>query len=273
LKLNQKSEKEDQVAILKKTIEEYWSRNVPGLDINSKKASPDTKEFFIEVDNFRFANEPYVPTLIDSFARQGVRVLEIGCGLGSDSRYMAKRGTKITSLDLSFSNVSSTIQGMRLLGLSGRGVCSDAENLPFATNTFDTVYSFGVLHHTPDTKKAIDEVYRVLKPGGKAVVMLYHKGYAYLYINMLFGIKRLFISEEKLISQHYDFTPLSKMYSKKQAQRLFNKFSSVKFEVTTFAFGGININPKLKLMHNLLKNDFLMNKLGQFLIIKAEKGV
>lgn len=255
----------------KKKIQDYWSGNVPGLDLALQKNKPDNKEFFVEVDKFRFQNEPYVLPLIESFAGNGQNVLEIGCGLGADSRYISKLGSKITSLDLSFDNVALTLKGMHLLELKGQGVCSDAENLPFKDNSFDIVYSFGVLHHTPDTKRAIDEVCRVLKPGGKCIVMLYHKGYAYLYINLRFCLKRLSVSEDKLLSDHYDFTPLSKMYSKKDAQKLFSKFKDVKFEVTTFAFGGVGINPRLRFLHKLLRNNFLMDKLGQFLIIKAKK--
>jgi len=256
---------------IKEKNKAYWSKNAPGLDRAKAIISDTNRDFFLEIDAYRVKNEPYVVPLIEELSKSSKSVLEVGCGMGADLRNFANRGMKVTGLDLSFDNVRLTKKGMDLLGLKGSVVNSDAENLPFKDESFDAYYSFGVLHHTPDTRKAIDEAYRVLRKGGKCIVMLYHKGYAWWYINLLFGIKRLFVSEERLISQHYDFTPLSKMYSRKDAKKLFSRFKDVKFEVTTFAFGGLDINNKLRWLHFMLKNKFLMNRLGQFLIIKAEK--
>ncbi|MCX5705621.1 MAG: class I SAM-dependent methyltransferase [Candidatus Omnitrophica bacterium] len=250
---------------------EHWSKNVPGLEQGKTESPEINKDFFKNVDRYRVANEPYVVPLIKELSGSKGRVLEVGCGLGADLRNFAERGMSAVGLDLSFDNVRLTKSGFNYCGLTGSMVNSDAENLPFKDNCFDAYYSFGVLHHTPDTSKAVDEAYRVLKNGGKCTIMLYHKGYAYLYINLRFGFKRLFISEEKLISEHYDFTPLSKMFSRKDATPLFKKFKKIDFEVTTFAYGGVDVNSKLKWLHRLLGNKFLMNRLGQFLVIKAEK--
>lgn len=256
---------------IKKLNKEHWSRNVPGLGRARELVAEINKDFFDEVDAYRIRNEPYVVSLIEEFSRENGRILEVGCGLGADSRNFSRRGMRVVGLDLSLGNARLTKKGFECCGLDGNAICSDAENLPFKDESFDGYYSFGVLHHTPDTAKAIDEAHRVLKKGKKCIVMLYHKGYAYLYINLLFGLKRLFVSEEKLISDHYDFTPLSKMYSKKTSAGLFYKFRKVEFEVTTFAFGGVDVNNKLRILHYLLKNPCLMNRLGQFLIIKAQK--
>ncbi|MCM8782061.1 MAG: class I SAM-dependent methyltransferase, partial [Candidatus Omnitrophica bacterium] len=229
-------------------------------------------EFYIEVDRFRYRYESYIPPLIDSFVNGGNLVLEIGCGLGSDSRYMAKKGLNVISLDLSFNNVSLTLKGASRLGLNIKGVCADAENLPFKDESFDLVYSFGVLHHTPDTQKAIDEIYRVLKPGGKCAVMLYHRGLAYYYVLTygFFTAKFLYMNKEELFSKYYDHTPLSKIYSTREAKRFFNKFDNIKIEYTTF--GGIRKNRYLKWLWYLMTNfSFLLKLLGSFIIIKAEK--
>ncbi|HAH20380.1 MAG: hypothetical protein A2Y00_08820 [Omnitrophica WOR_2 bacterium GWF2_43_52] len=254
----------------KKNIQKYWTDNVPGLDKGGKSAKIGM-QFFKKIDNYRLQNEPYVIPLIETLSKSKGRLLEVGCGLGADLRNFAGRGMSTVGVDLSFNNVKLTKKGLEFYKYNGNVVNSDAENLPFKEASFDAYYSFGVLHHTPDTAKAIAEAYRVLKKGGKCIVMLYHKGYAYLYINVFYGFKRLFTSENKLISNYYDSTPLSKMYSKKDAYRLFRNFKNVSFDVTTFAFGGVDVNSKLKKVHHLLKNRFLMERLGQFLIIKAEK--
>jgi ubiquinone/menaquinone biosynthesis C-methylase UbiE len=255
----------------KKEIQDYWSKNVPGWDIFSKKYSPEQKEFFIELDNFRFKYEQYVLPLMDSVSAKGNLILEVGCGAGADSRYMSKKGAHVVSVDLSPSNVILTTKGMKILNLNGRGICADAEKLPFKDNTFDAVYSFGVLHHTPDTKQSINELYRVLKRGGKMAVMLYHKGYAYYALLALYGWISLFMRQtsEQLMSK-YDHTPLSKMYSRRAARKLFAVFGRVNLEVTTY--GGIQKDRFLKYVWFALnKSKILMRHFGTFLIIKGNK--
>ncbi len=256
---------------LKKTIQYYWTQNVPGLDLIAQKYTPEQKEFYTETDAHRYKYDSYIPALIDSFVKEGRRVLEIGCGMGTDSRYISKHGSDIISLDLSHRNVAFTLKGMQILQLKGKGVNADAERLPFKDNSFDIVYSFGVLHHTPDTQKAINEAYRVLKPNGKCVIMLYHKGYAYYALWLLHGYKRLFglYSQDKFTSR-YDNTPLSRMYSKKEIRDIFSNFKGLDLSMTTF--GGAQRHPVLKYVHALLhKSKFLMNRFGSFIIIRGKK--
>lgn len=257
--------------ISKKEIQEYWTKNVPGLDLVRKKYTPEQREFYAEADAYRYKYDGYIIPLIDSFAEKGTRVLEVGCGMGADSRYISRRGSDVVSLDLSFENVHFSLKGMQVLSLKGKGVNADAENLPFKDNTFDVVYSFGVLHHTPDTQKAIDEVRRVLKPNGKCVIMLYHKGYAYYALLLMHGYKRLFgiYNNDKLMSR-YDLTPLSRLYSKNEIRKMFKQFRNLNISVV--AYGGTQAHPLLKYIHWFLqKSRFLMNKFGSFLIIKGEK--
>lgn len=256
---------------LKKTVQDYWTRNVPGLDLISKEYTPGMKEFYTETDADRYKYDSYIPALIDSFAEKGKLILEVGCGMGTDSRSISRRGADVVSLDLSFDNVSFALKGMQLFGLKGRGVNADAEKLPFKDDSFDVVYSFGVLHHTPDTQKAIDEVLRVMKPGGKCVIMLYHKGYAYYILWLLHGYKRIFgiYSQDKLTSQ-YDNTPLSRLYSKKEIRSVFRDFKALELSMTTF--GGAQRHPVLKHVHAMLqRSKFLMDRFGSFMIIKGSK--
>lgn len=256
---------------LKKKIQDYWTKNVPGLDIATGKGTPENKDFYQGVDDFRYKYDSYIPGLIRTFASAGKKILEIGSGMGSDSRSIASTGAELISLDVSFDNVSFTLTGERLFGLKGEGVCGDGEYLPFKDNSFDVVYSFGVLHHTPDTQKAIREAYRVLKPQGRCVIMLYHKGYAYYVLLLLFGWRCLFFREtkEQMMSK-YDHTPLSKQYSKKEAAKIFAQFKDVSFEMTTF--GGARDHWLLKYVWlSLNKSRFLMNRFGSFLIIRGVK--
>lgn len=268
---NRKEIPNNMVDKFKKDIKNYWTKNVPGLDVVSAQYSPEDKEFYLAADAHRYKYDAYIPALLDSFAQKGRRVLEIGCGMGTDSRYISKKGCNITSLDLSYDNVLYATKGMRLFQLNNTGVNADAENLPFKDNSFDVVYSFGVLHHTPDTQKAINEVKRVLKPKGQAVIMLYHKGYAYYMLLLMHGYKKIFglYNQDKLMSK-YDATPLSRLYSKKEIARIFRDFRNLEISVT--AFGGTQAHPVLKHVHRALTGSkFLMQRFGSFLIIKAEK--
>ncbi|RAU23608.1 hypothetical protein CU669_00430 [Paramagnetospirillum kuznetsovii] len=119
----------------------------------------------------------------------GKKVLEIGPGAGGHSALFAKHGARMTSVDLTNARARATEAKFRLMGAEGcHALQGDAENLPFADDSFDIVYSNGVLHHTADTEKAFAEVYRVLKPGGKAVILLYCKSSWHYWINMVLPV-------------------------------------------------------------------------------------
>jgi len=100
-------------------------------------------------------------------------VLEIGVGLGSDLIRFARAGAKVTGIDLTEHAVQLVRRRLELEGLDGDVQTADAESLPFADASFDLVYSWGVLHHTPDTERAVHEAIRVVRPGGELCVMLY----------------------------------------------------------------------------------------------------
>src|SRR2546428_10890270 len=112
----------------------------------------------------------------DQFA--GLRLLEIGCGMGTDLLQFARGGAKVTGTDLTPRSIEISRRHLTMYGESGDFAIVDCETLPFANESFDVVYSNGVLHHTPDTAGAVREIHRVLRPGGQARVMLYHRGSA-----------------------------------------------------------------------------------------------
>ena len=118
---------------------------------------------------------------------KGKRVLEVGPGAGGHSALFSRHGAVVTAIDITPLRAKATAAKFRLLGPDAEGcraMQGDAEALPFDDGSFDIVYSNGVLHHTPSTEKALDEVFRVLKPGGRAVIMLYCKDSWHYWINM-----------------------------------------------------------------------------------------
>lgn len=150
---------------LKNRVKAHWESEVCG-----------TRNLADDVDRYernRAAFEPFIAEFADYGAYAGRRVLEIGIGGGADYTKFALAGADIQGIDLTEAAVAYVRERLARMGRSGAVRTADAENLPFADGSFDLVYSYGVLHHSPDTERALAEAYRVLKPGGELKVMVY----------------------------------------------------------------------------------------------------
>lgn len=183
---------------------------------------------------------------IYDFARfcegQGKDVLEIGVGMGADHIEWAKAQPRsLAGIDLSPRAIEHTKKRLAIYGLKSEVGVGDTENLAFDDESFDLVYSYGVLHHTPDTPKAVDEVFRVLRSdGGIARIMIYHKysltGYMlWTRYGLLAG--RPFRSLSAIYANHLE-SPGTKAYSVQEAQVMFGRFSQVSIR-TQLTFGDL----------------------------------
>lgn len=249
---------------LKDRVRAFWQANPCGTKFSD--APPGTRLFYERTEEHRYTKEWHIPEAADFTGARGLRVLEIGCGLGTDGAQFAKAGAIYTGVDLTEAAVELARRRFELFELPGTFRTADAENLDFADESFDLVYSHGVLHHTPDTRRAVREVHRVLRPGGRAVVMLYHRdSYNYrVNIRMLRragahllkfepGLKlvhrltgepveslreharhlkedaRSYLSPDEFLSQHTDGAgnPLARVYSRREARELFKDFAQV----------------------------------------------
>ena len=156
----------------------------------------------------------------------------MGVDLGADHQRFAAAGARLAGVDLTERAVAHTRQRLAASGLSSQLQTADAENLPFADSSFDIVYSWGVLHHSPNTPKAIDEVWRVLRPGGSARVMIYHThslaGYM-LWIRYALLAGRSGRSLADIYARNLE-SPGTKAYTVAQAQKLFARFAKVEIE-------------------------------------------
>lgn len=121
----------------------------------------------------------------------GKKILDVGCGPGWITVNYAKDGAKVYSVDITKKAVELTKKHLNYKCLNAEVIQASAENIPFSDNFFDFVVSSGVLHHTPDTIKAIKECYRVLKPGGKSKITLYYKGL--LHHKIVFPVMKIFM--------------------------------------------------------------------------------
>ena len=159
---------------LKERVRAFWQAHPCGTKFSD--AEMGTPEFFARVEAHRYTKEWHIPEAADFGGARGLKVLEIGCGLGTDGAQFAQAGAYYTGIDLTEAAIGLARTRFEISGLRGEFRLADAENLDYADASFDRVYSHGVLHHTPDTARAIREIHRVLKPGGRAFVMLYHRG-------------------------------------------------------------------------------------------------
>ena len=250
---------------LKERVRAFWQENPCGTKFAD--AEMGTRRFYELVEEHRYTKEWHIPLAADFESARDLRVLEIGCGLGTDGAQFAKAGAIYTGVDLTDAAVDLARKRFELFNLPGEFRTADAENLDFPDNSFDLVYSHGVLHHTPDTERAVREVHRVLKPGGRAVVMLYHRNSYNYRINIRVlrrmgahllkseaGLKLVhrmtgepveslrdharhlkedaqsYLAPDEFLSQHTDGAgnPLARVYSSRQARELFRDFSEVK---------------------------------------------
>lgn len=250
----------------------FWTENVPGIDNQVKRDTAGAYNFYKKVDEVRYLQEPYLLDFFHKLLQPTLVSLEVGCGLGTDLRTFSKSGLKIVGLDYSPENAYLSNLGLQVYNLKGKTVSGDAECLPFPDNSFDLVYSWGCLHHSPNTRKCINELYRVLRHGGTAMVMLYHKGYQYYYMLLCYilGCKWIKKSLQDYISFKYDKAPLSQLFSKKQLYTFFKDFEDINIQIVTF--GGIQSHPLLKYVWKLFNTfPWLMENFGSFGIIIARK--
>jgi ubiquinone/menaquinone biosynthesis C-methylase UbiE len=221
---------------------EQWGQDPCGAEYD-REHELGTREFFDEIERHLYAEyAAWMPRVMEFESFRGARLLEIGCGMGTDLLQFARGGALCTGIDLTPRSIEITRHRFRLYGAEGNFMISDGERLPFQSESFDVVYSNGVLHHTPDTGGAIREVHRVLRPGGTAKVMLYHRNSLNYWIEIVLrrGVLGMeFLrgrSAEEIMSRVIEFSdhdarPLVKVYSRKEAGELFSLFNDVRVEV------------------------------------------
>jgi len=152
---------------LKDGVADFWNREPCGT-----RYLKDEDEFEAHARS-RYELEPHIPAFAGFARSAGLRVLEIGVGMGADYEQWLKAGAHATGIDLSSVSLGRARRRCELAGWKPDLHLADGENLPFPDRSFDLVYSYGVMHHSPDTARCLQEAWRVLKPGGGARIMLY----------------------------------------------------------------------------------------------------
>lgn len=204
----------------KQRVAEFWERASCGEDLYLR--GNQSEDYKAQCD-IRYELEPYILRFIDAERWRGKKVLEVGVGLGSDHEWLVRHGAKLSGIDLTARAIEHTRHRLALLGLSSELSVGDAEALPFPDGTFDMVYSWGVIHHSPDTKRAASEILRVLKPGGTFKVMIYH---TWSLVGLMLWVRYALLKGRPSTSMteiyaKYLESPGTKAYTRTQASELF----------------------------------------------------
>lgn len=214
----------------KEQVHDFWNAAACGEKLYLPQV---TQQGYLAQSQQRYALEPFIVDFAQFDLYRNKKVLEIGVGLGADHQRFAEAGAVLHGIDLTEHAIQHTQQRFALFNLSSKLQTGDAENLHYENDCFDMVYSWGVLHHSPDTTKTIEEVYRVLKKNGEAKIMIYHQysfvGYMLWLRYALFKLKP-FTSLKKIYSQYLE-SPGTKAYSKREAYQLFKQFSQVTIKI------------------------------------------
>ena len=201
-------------------VRDFWEEAACGEELF---LSGTDIEGFEREARIRYEIEPYIRPFADFPGASGKDVLEIGVGLGADHVEFARNGARLTGIDLTERAIGMTRQRLAALGFTSNLQVGDAENLPFPDDSFDWVYSWGVIHHSPDTPKAAAEILRVLRPGGRFAVMIYQRrsiiGYM-LWLRYALLRGRPLTSLDTLYAKYLE-SPGTKTYSLEEAAALF----------------------------------------------------
>ena len=202
-------------------VRDYWN-NRP-CNLRHSRSPIGTREYFDEVEARRYANEPHNYTFPEFDRWKGKRVLEIGCGIGTDAVNFARAGANYTGIDLSLESIKLAKQRFEVFELNGEFFEANAEELNDVFDPhekFDLIYSFGVIHHAPRPERVVAHLPKLLQDDGECRVMLYAKN----------SWKNMLIEANWDQPEAQDNCPQAVTYTKQEARELFKAFDNVHVE-------------------------------------------
>lgn len=154
-------------------VQEFWNEKPCDSDVSAQ--AQGEKPYYAEIEKDRYSHQGHINNIMNWVSWKGKKVLEIGTGVGTDARNIISRGGEYQGINVDKGSVETTSRALEVYGLPGNVTQCSATDLIFPDNSFDTVYSFGVLHHIPNVDQAISEITRVLKPNGELLIMVYNR--------------------------------------------------------------------------------------------------
>ena len=203
-------------------IQRYWDHRIHDLEMTAEPVG--TLAFFDDLDDYRFDKLRYLPQLVDFSAFRGLRLLEIGCGIGTDLVRFARGGARVTGVDLAPTAIDLARKNFLLHGVTAEELrVANGEALPYPDGSFDVVYGHGVVQYTADAPQLIRECHRVLKPGGTAIFMVYNR------VSWLNALSKVM----KVPLEHED-APVLKKYSIGEFRALLQPFPETRIVAERF---------------------------------------
>jgi len=216
-------------------VKQYWNQRP--CNIRHSPSEIGSQQYFDEVERRKYLVEPHIPKFAQFDRWQGQRVLEIGCGIGTDTMNFARAGANVTAVDLSEESLALARQRATVLGLDNiQFYQANAEELTAVVpvEPYDLVYSFGVIHHTPHPQRALEQIRQYLGTNSTLKIMRYHRhSWKVFWILMSYG-KGAFWKLDELIARHSEAQtgcPVTYTYSKKSVAKLLSGLNLVECEV------------------------------------------
>ena len=207
-----------------RVVREYWN-NRP-CNIRHSRKPVGARDYFDEVEQRKYYVEAHIPPFAEFDRWRGKTILEVGCGIGTDTINFARAGAQVTAVDLSEKSLEVARKRAQVYGLRNiTFLQANAEELTgsVAARDFDLVYSFGVLHHTPNPKQALTEISALLRPGGTLKLMVYYRySWKVFYVVSTYG-RGAFWDLDRIIARHSEAQegcPVTYTYGREQLRRL-----------------------------------------------------
>jgi SAM-dependent methyltransferase len=189
----------------------YWNNQPCNIKHSSKDIN--TLQYFEEVSKKRYFVESHIPGFAGFDKYNDKNVLEVGCGIGTDAQEFAKNGAIYKGIDLTAKSIDICKNRFKLFNLNGVFEIGNIEEYCSANNTYDLIYSFGVLHHTPNIDNALINIYNMLKPNGEFKCMLYAKN-SWKYFKILYGLDQYEAQNNVPIANTYTHDEVNELFAK-----------------------------------------------------------
>jgi len=206
-------------------VQRYWDARPCNVRHSAKPVG--SREYFDEVETRKYLVEPHIPGFAQFDRWAGKRVLEVGCGIGTDSINFARAGAELTAVDLSGESLRVAEQRADVMGVADRirFVQANGEELTSVIDDgpFDLVYSFGVIHHTPHPERALSEIRALVAPGGTLKLMVYHRRSWKVFWIVAAQERGRFWRTDELVAKHSEAQtgcPVTFTYTRREAREL-----------------------------------------------------
>ncbi|CAN2046919.1 Type 12 methyltransferase [Candidatus Magnetomoraceae bacterium gMMP-1] len=216
-------------------VRKYW--NARPCNIRHSLKEIGTKEYFDEVEHRKYFVEPHIPAFVEFSKWKGKKVLEIGCGIGTDTINFARAGAFVTAVDFSEESLDIAKKRAEMFGLNNiRFYQANAEKLTSVVplDYYDLIYSFGVIHHTPHPSKVIEQIRQYMNAKSILKIMVYNRNSLKVFCILMTYGKGRFWKLEKLIARHSEAQtgcPVTYSYTKKNIKKLLYNFNIIDIKI------------------------------------------